>query len=126
VTARRPTVLVVDDEAPLRELVIVTLGADYDCEEAADGDAALARLRERPFDIVILDVMMPGRTGLDVLRDIRSDAALRDVRAIVLSAWQAQGDIESASEAGADRFVPKPFDVDELVAVVKELSEQIA
>jgi len=106
--------------------VIVTLGADYDCEEAADGDAALARMREKQFDIVILDVMMPGRTGLDVLREIRSDAALRDVRVIVLSAWQAQGDIEGASEAGADRFVPKPFDVDELVSVVNELAEHQA
>jgi DNA-binding response OmpR family regulator len=119
-------VLVVDDEAPLRELVVVTLAEAFECEEAADGDTAIELLHERPFDIVVLDVMMPGRNGLDVLREIRSDERLSGVRTVVLSAWQAQDDITAAAEAGADRFVSKPFDVDELVSVVQELAGDTA
>jgi DNA-binding response OmpR family regulator len=114
-------ILVVDDEPPLRELVIVTLGDQYSCDEAVDGDAALERLRREPYDLVILDVMMPGLSGIDVLREMRSDKALKDVPVVVMSAWQSTQDIDAALAAGADGFLPKPFRVEELDTTVRDV-----
>lgn len=118
-----PKILVVDDEAPLRELVAVTLGDDFACDEAEDGNAALARLARHRYDVVMLDIMMPGLGGLDVLRAIRADDQLRDVPVAVMSAWQSPEDIAAAREAGADEFIAKPFHIDELASVVKGLVE---
>ena len=114
-----PKILVVDDEPPLRELVIVTLGDTYACDEAADGDAALEQLRKQQYDMVMLDVMMPGRSGIDVLREMRSDEALREVPVVVMSAWQSSQDIDAALAAGANGFLAKPFRVEELGLTVK-------
>jgi DNA-binding response OmpR family regulator len=119
--AYRPHVLVVEDEAPLRELIVVTLGDEYDCEEVADGETALAVLEERPPDLVFLDVMLPGIGGIDILRKMRADPRLRDVPVVVVSAWQGAEDVKVALESGADRFVAKPFRVDELASVADEL-----
>ncbi len=116
-----PEILVVDDEQPLRELVVVTLGDSYSCDEAADGDAALEQLRARRYDMVVLDVMMPGRSGIDVLREMRADEAMKDVPVVVMSAWQAAQDIDSALAAGANGFLPKPFRAEELDATVRAL-----
>lgn len=118
----RPRVLVVDDEAPLRELIVVTLGDAFRCEEVSNGEAALTQLRESPPDLVFLDVMLPGLGGIDVLREIRADPALRDVGVVVVSAWQAQEDVARALENGADSFLPKPFRVEDLLAVAHELA----
>ena len=118
----RPRVLVVDDEAPLRELIVVTLGDGFLCEEVSDGETALARLRESPPDLVFLDVMLPGLGGIDVLKEIRADPALSDVGVVVVSAWQAQADVAAALESGADSFLPKPFLVEELLSIAEELA----
>lgn len=117
----QPRILVVDDEQPLRELVIVTLGDAYFYDEAADGDAALEQLSKRRYDMVLLDVMMPGRSGIDVLREMRAEEATKDVPVIVMSAWQTSEDVESALEAGANSFLPKPFRAEELDATVRTL-----
>jgi DNA-binding response OmpR family regulator len=117
----QPKVLVVDDEPPLRELVIVTLGAGYACDEAVDGDAALKQLRKRQYDLVMLDVMMPGRSGIDVLQEMRADEALKDVPVVVMSAWQSSDDIDAALAAGANGFLPKPFRVEDLESTVKDV-----
>ncbi|MGH3001101.1 MAG: response regulator transcription factor [Gaiellaceae bacterium] len=117
----RPRVLVVEDEEPLRELLVVTLGDAFACEEAGDGEAALARLREAPPELVILDVMLPGRSGLDVLREMRVDPALERVPVVVVSAWQSPKDVATALDAGADRFLGKPFQVEELAATARAL-----
>jgi DNA-binding response OmpR family regulator len=114
-----PKILVVDDEPPLRELVIVTLGDAYVCDEVADGDAALEQLRAQQYDAVLLDVMMPGRSGIDVLREMRSDDALREIPVVVMSAWQSTQDIDAALAAGADGFLPKPFLLEELDLAVR-------
>ena len=118
---RRPHVLVVDDEAPLRELIVVALGEAFCCEEAEDGETALTRLGEARPDLVFLDVMLPGLSGLDVLREMRADPLLRDVKVVVVSAWQGTEDVEVALENGADRFLAKPFRVDELASVANDL-----
>lgn len=119
--SRRPRVLVVEDEQPLRELVVVTLGDAYECEEVADGDTALERLHARAPDLVLLDAMIPGRSGLDVLREMREDPKLKKVPVVVLSAWQQPQDVDAALEAGADRFLGKPFRVEELSELAESL-----
>ena len=122
----RPKILVVDDEPPLRELVVVTLGDAFLCEEVDNGDEALARLSADHYDLVMLDVMMPGTSGTDVLRTMRADNELRDVPVIVMSAWQSPQDVASALEAGADRFLAKPFRIDELGSMVRGLVSRSA
>jgi DNA-binding response OmpR family regulator len=118
---RRPRVLIVEDEQPLRELVVVTLGGAFDCEEAADGETALERLRAEAPELVLLDAMLPGRTGLDVLREMRADPKLKSVPVVVLSAWQQPQDVDAAFAAGADRFLGKPFRVEELTSLALSL-----
>jgi DNA-binding response OmpR family regulator len=117
-------VLVVEDEQPLRELIVVTLGEEFDCDEAADGEAALERLRAARPELVVLDSMLPGRSGIDVLHEMRADPQLRDVPVLMLSAWQSSEDVDSAMDAGADSFLGKPFRVEELVSVAHELAER--
>src|SRR4051794_41902451 len=107
-TVRRPRILVVDDEPPLRELVVVTLGEAFVCDEVGDGDTALERLSEESYDLVMLDVMMPGTSGTDVLRKMREDDELRDVPVVVMSAWQSPQDVARALEAGAGAVPAKP------------------
>jgi DNA-binding response OmpR family regulator len=117
----RPRVLVVDDEAPLRELIVVTLGEAFECEEAPDGETALAMVEKSPPDLVFLDVMLPGLSGIDVLRRMRSNPAFSDVAVVVVSAWQGPQDIAAALESGADGFLEKPFRLDELASVARGL-----
>jgi len=115
------TILICEDDQNLRQLVRAVLGDGYRFLEAHDGDEALeVALRTRP-DLIILDLMMPGRSGLDVLDQLREqmpDGKSR-TRVIVMSAW-GHAD-EAALKAGADRFVPKPFEADELTAIVEDV-----
>ncbi len=116
---RRPVLLIVEDEAPLRELVRVSLGDEFDYLEAGDGRAALELLAEHQPSLVLLDLMLPGITGLDVLRALRADEELAEIPVVGVSAWVHLE--PEALAAGADRFVTKPFDPDGLRATVVEL-----
>jgi CheY-like chemotaxis protein len=118
---RRPVLLIVEDEAPLRELVRVSLGDEFDYLEAGDGRAALELLAEHHPSLVLLDLMLPGITGLDVLRALRADEELAEIPVVGVSAWVHLE--PEALAAGADRFVTKPFDPDALRATVVELLE---
>ena len=113
------TILVCDDEPSLRELVRAVLGSDYQFIEVDDGHQALALIRELRPDLLVLDLMLPGLSGLDVLAEIRVDEGLRSLAVVVVTAWSHAA--ASALEAGADRFVAKPFESDELTAAVEEL-----
>jgi DNA-binding response OmpR family regulator len=123
-TVPRPRVLIVEDEQPLRELVVVTLSEEFDCDEAADGETALERMRAAPPNLVVLDSMLPGRSGIDVLREMRADPQLRDVPVLVLSAWQSSENVDGAIDAGADSFLGKPFQIEELISVAHDLAER--
>ena len=113
------TILVCDDEPALRELVRAVLGGGYRFIEVDDGHQALELARELRPDLLVLDLMLPGLTGLDVLAAIRSDEELRSLRVIVVSAWTHAA--ERALDVGADRFMTKPFEPDDLSAAVEEL-----
>ena len=114
-----PTILVCDDDPSLRELVRAVLGPRYRFVEAADGKEALTAMRELSPDLIVLDVMLPGLSGIDVLEAIRADDELRGTPVVVITAW-SHAEVE-AWTAGADRFVSKPFDPDELSRAVEEL-----
>jgi CheY-like chemotaxis protein len=113
------TILVCDDDPSLRELVRAVLGSGYRFVEAADGAEALALAREDRPDLIVLDVMLPGLSGIEVLEALRTDAELEAIPVVVITAW-SHAEID-AQVAGADRFVSKPFDPDDLSIAVKEL-----
>ena len=125
-SGERPSVLVVEDEPPLRELIKVTLGDAFHCREAESGERALEMLLEDVPDLVLVDVMLPGKSGIELVAEMRGDPRLREVPVIVLSAWQAPDVVERALRAGADRFLSKPFQVEELASAAEELVGRVA
>jgi two-component system phosphate regulon response regulator PhoB len=116
------TILVCDNEEVLRSLVCATLdGGGHDLVEARDGDEALLLATSRKPDLLLLDMMMPGKSGLEVLAELRRDPDLARVPVVMLTARTQAGDRDAAARAGATRFLPKPFRPLELIAVVEEL-----
>lgn len=113
------TILVCDDDPSLRELVRAVLGPRYRFVEAADGAEALTLARELRPDLIVLDVMLPGLSGIEVLEALRTDDELQSIRVVVITAW-SHAEID-AHVAGADRFISKPFDPDDLSSAVEEL-----
>jgi CheY-like chemotaxis protein len=113
------TILICDDEPTLRELIRVSLDGGYRFAEASDGPTALEMARELNPDVVILDLMLPRLSGLEVLTELRRDERLRSVAILVVTAWNDTAD--AALEAGADGFVTKPFDPEELKRAVDRL-----
>jgi DNA-binding response OmpR family regulator len=107
-----PTLLVVDDNEDNRFTLVRRLKRlGYDAvTTATNGKEALARLEERPFDLVLLDVMMPEMNGYDVLERLRADARLRDVPVIMISAVDQVESVVRCIELGAADYLPKPFD----------------
>jgi DNA-binding response OmpR family regulator len=105
-------VLVVDDDRTVREVVVSYLRAHrHEVVEAADGEQALRQMRERPADLVVLDLMLPGIDGLEVCRRLRLTG---DVPIIMLTALGAETDRVAGLERGADDYVTKPFSPREL------------
>lgn len=117
-------VLVVDDDAVVREVLSEYLQRDgHRVTEAADGDTALALLRQSPPDLVVLDVMLPGTSGLDVCRWIRAQG---DLPVILLSALDEETDRIVGLELGADDYVRKPFSPREVLARVRTVLRRSA
>jgi two-component system alkaline phosphatase synthesis response regulator PhoP len=113
------TVLICDDEPSLRELIRISLDGPYSFAEADDGVASIALAHRLRPDVVILDVMMPGRSGLDVLAEIRRDESLSSTAVIVLTAQPSIKD--EALQAGADLVMVKPFEPAQIAAAVEEV-----
>jgi CheY-like chemotaxis protein len=116
------TILVCDNEEPLLALIRETLDHEgYTLVEALDGDESLELARRTEPDVVLLDVMMPGRSGLEVLRELRGDPKLAQTTVIMLTARAQAGDREAAEAGGADRFLAKPFSPAKLAELVEDL-----
>ncbi len=116
------TVLVCDNEEPLRALVAAALeGEGYRIVEARDGEESLRLARTEQPDVVVLDMMMPARSGVEVLSELRRDAALAGTPVIMLTARAQASDRAAALDAGADEFVPKPFSPRHLGDVVRRM-----
>jgi len=110
-------ILVVDDDPQIRRVMRVTLtGQGYEIDDAKTGDAALEKLRAERFDLVLLDMNMPGLGGLDACREIR---ALSDIAIIMLTVRDNETDKVAALDAGADDYVTKPYNAPELLARIR-------
>jgi len=116
-------ILICDDEPLLRELMRVALVGEYAIEEAGTVSEAIEVATGFRPDVALVDVMMPGGSGLDVIRHLNHDPELRHARCVVVSAFAGEADRQEATEAGADAFVSKPFDPDDLSATVASLLE---
>ena len=113
------TVLICDDEPSLRELIRVSLDGPYRFVEADNGEDSLELARRERPDVVILDMMMPRLSGLEVLDELRRAEEFSDTAVIVLTAQPAAR--EEALRKGADVVMVKPFEPDEITAAVEEV-----
>ena len=122
VAQQAPSILIVDDEPQVVWMLQFSLEAEgYRTYSARDGRLALAEMRERKPDVVLLDIMMPIMDGWSVLEEMRQMAGHRP-RVVVLSARSSMRDRAKASELGADHFMAKPFNMDDLLSLVAQLS----
>lgn len=115
-------VLIADDERALRMLIAGTLEiGDYEILEADNGIAALDKVKREKPDLIILDVMMPGMTGYEVCKQIKTNPDIADTKVLILTAKGQLSDKEAAWEAMADFYLAKPFSPMELLAMVEEI-----
>ncbi len=118
------TVMIADDEPSLRLLVSATIASDqYRVVEAEDGDEAWQLIQQHKPEVALLDVQMPGRTGLELTRAIKSDPGLSATRVILLTSKAQEADIAAGLAAGADRYLTKPFSPLELLALFEQALE---
>jgi two-component system KDP operon response regulator KdpE len=110
-------ILVVDDDPQIRRVMRVTLtGQGYEVDDAKNGDAALEKLRDHRFDLVLLDMNMPGMGGLETCRAIRAQS---EIAIVMLTVRDGESDKVEALDAGADDYVTKPYTVPELLARIR-------
>jgi len=114
--------LLVDDDAALRALLRTTFEVvDIELEEAHSAEAALAAVHDSPPDAIVLDVRMPGMSGLELCRKLKADPETKGIGIVLLTGSEG-GTREDAADAGADALVRKPFSPLELLAVVERLT----
>jgi DNA-binding response OmpR family regulator len=119
---RQPTVLVADDDRDVQNLVRFRLEREgVRVVTASDGEAALQLAREQRPDVCVLDVMMPKLNGFEVLKELRDDDATAGIRVILLTARSGESDVDQAFDVGADDYVTKPFNPQELRQRVRAL-----
>jgi DNA-binding response OmpR family regulator len=120
--AAHPRVLVVEDEANIRELVALHLRLEHaDPVEAGDGNAGLDLAKRQRFDLIVLDLMLPGLDGMTVCRAIRRDSVNAATPILMLTARREESDKVLGLDSGADDYLTKPFGVRELMARVRAL-----
>jgi DNA-binding response OmpR family regulator len=121
-SSSRPVALVVEDEANIRELVTLHLKLEnIDSVEAGDGNTGLQLARTRRFDVIVLDLMLPGLDGITLCRAIRRDSANAQAPILMLTARREESDKVLGLDSGADDYLAKPFGVRELMARVRAL-----
>jgi CheY-like chemotaxis protein len=115
------SVLIADDQSSIRLLVRATIESDaYSIAEASNGDQAWSLIKELRPDLVLLDVQMPGLSGLEVTRALRGDPSLAGTTVILLTADTMQAQVEAGLAAGADLYLTKPFSPLELLTVLEK------
>ncbi|MEI2780235.1 MAG: phosphate regulon transcriptional regulator PhoB [Candidatus Competibacter sp.] len=113
-------ILIVEDEQPIREMVMFALaGAGYEVREAADAREAQASIAERLPDLILLDWMLPGISGIDFARRLKRDELTRELPVIMLTARAEEEDKVQGLESGSDDYITKPFSPRELVARIR-------
>jgi two-component system, OmpR family, alkaline phosphatase synthesis response regulator PhoP len=118
-------ILICDDEPHIRRLIEQSLeeleDEGVELLTAADGEEAIGRIREEEPDLIILDVMMPRMNGFEVCEKVKSDKRLSSAYVMLLTAKGQEYDRHRGEEVGADRYMTKPFDPDDLLAVAREV-----
>ena len=113
-------ILIVDDEKPICDLIDMNLSAGgYQCAAVQDGIAALRMIEEEAFDLILLDIMLPGEDGLELLKKLKNSAKTKDIPVIMVTAKGAEYDKVIGLDSGADDYVTKPFGMMEFLARVK-------
>lgn len=119
---KAPILLVEDEPSIVEALSFVLERAGFEIDSTGDGEEALRRIRRQPFAAVVLDIMLAGIDGFEVLRAIRADRAIAGLPVIVLTAKGQANDRRTAEAIGASAFITKPFSNAEVVARVSELA----
>jgi DNA-binding response OmpR family regulator len=115
-------VLVIEDDTHIRDLIVLHLGLEgLETEAVGDGLDGLARANKQTFDLVVLDLMLPGMDGVSICRAIRREGPNQDVPILMLTARRDESDKVLGLESGADDYLAKPFGIRELVARVRAL-----
>ena len=115
-------ILIVDDEAPIREMIAVALEmAGYDCLEAENSQQAHAIIVDRKPDLILLDWMLPGTSGIELARRLKRDELTGDIPIIMLTAKGEEDNKIQGLEVGADDYITKPFSEDELSEVLERV-----
>ncbi len=118
-------ILVVEDEENIRTLLAMRLKVShFRVLTAGDGEEGLAVMREKKPDLVILDLMLPKITGYELCRMIKFDESLKSIPVIIFSALERQVERERASEAGADAYFIKPFELSFLIVKINQLLQR--
>lgn len=118
-------ILIVDDHEPMRKIfknILRKVGFE-DMEEAVDGRDALQKLREKKFDIVLLDWNMPGLTGADVLREMKKDENLKDIPVIMVTAETSKEKVIEAIQLGVVDYIVKPFTPETLKKKIESIKK---
>lgn len=116
------SVLVVEDEDSIALALEFLMGREgYELRRVGSGPAAIEAIRERPPDLVLLDVMLPGSSGYEVCQSIRLDPALADTKILIMTAKGGEVERRKGLALGADAFMTKPFSTSELKTTVRRL-----
>jgi len=115
-------VLLIEDEQNIIEAIRFILSREgWQVHTHSNGMTALEAIRDREPDLVVLDVMLPNKSGYDILNDLRADPSMKDLPVLMLTARGQKKDRELAERLGASRFMTKPFSNGEVLATVREL-----
>lgn len=120
-------VVIADDDADLRELVTIAVEkAGFDVAAAVGtGTDAWAALQETPVDLAVLDISMPGMTGIELVERMRADDELREQNVLIITANAQPSTAEAVHAAGANGLITKPFQVRELVEFIRGIAERV-
>lgn len=119
-------VLIADDDSDIRDLVAFKLTqSGHEVTVVEDGMAALKAAREQPVDLALLDIRMPGMSGLDVCRELRAAPETANLPVIMITARSQEGDVEVGFAAGADDYIIKPFSPRELSSRVTAVLSRV-
>ena len=117
-------VLVIEDEPNIIEAIRFILSREgWQVDIHANGETAVAAVENSKPDVLVLDVMLPGRSGYDILSDLRADPATQDLPVLMLTARGQKSDRDMAARVGANRFMTKPFSNEDVLNAVRDLAE---